>query len=83
MSLYHVTVNGQVHTVELRSRRGSTLTFVVGGAEYSVTVEQAHRPSLTQNTAGSVAAPVARPAPHLPAAAGHPWVPPCQVVRAS
>ena len=39
MSSYEVTVGGETYTVQLRGRRGSTLTFAVDDQEYSIGVD--------------------------------------------
>ena len=45
MSTYIVNVNGESFSVTLKERRGTTLTFLVDGREYSVSV--APKPNVT------------------------------------
>jgi biotin carboxyl carrier protein len=70
MSTYHVTVNGQIYSVDLKARKGTALTFAVAGTEYLVSVEQAFRPSFTQ-ASSTTALPVTLSTTQPVAAAAH------------
>ncbi len=46
MSTYTVTINGQTYTINLKGRRGSSLTFSIDDNEYTVPVDTADRSAL-------------------------------------